>query len=93
MCSQTTPCSIYFTSVDTKKSVIDGNGNGTRLPTMASNVFASPNRLRIRLKCTRGTPVRTHLSCWPALRIVIEYGDKATPNDEDNVIVALGHPD
>ncbi|KAH9164276.1 hypothetical protein EDB89DRAFT_440214 [Lactarius sanguifluus] len=57
-------------------------------------VFASPRHLYIQLQCTPGTPVRSHLSCWPPLPIIIDYGNKRlTPNDEDNVIAALEHPD
>ena len=55
-------------------------------------VFASPHRLRLRLRCTHRTPVRSHLSCWPAFPIVICYnilGKSLDPSDEDNLIAAL----
>jgi hypothetical protein len=58
-------------------------------------IFASPSRLQIQLCCTPGTPVRKHLSCWPAFPIIVDYGDddKLTPSDEDNVIATLAHSD
>ena len=59
-------------------------------------IFASPHRLRLRLRCTHGTPVRSHLSCWPAFPIVIDYnilGKSLDPSDEDNLIAALEHSD
>jgi hypothetical protein len=57
-------------------------------------IFASPLRLHIQLHCTDGTPVRKHLGCWPAFPIVIDYGpfEGLSPNDEDNVLAALEHP-
>jgi hypothetical protein len=56
-------------------------------------VFASPLRLHIQLRCKRGTPVRTHLSCWPAFPIVIDFDEGLTrPIDEDVAIAALEHP-
>jgi hypothetical protein len=57
-------------------------------------VFASPQRLQIHLLCTHGTPFRTHLSCWPAFPIIVDYasGDKSlAPSDKDNVLAALEH--
>ncbi len=57
-------------------------------------IFASPHRLRLRLRCTYGTPVRSHLSCWPAFPIVVDYnifGKSFAPNDEANLIAALEH--
>ncbi|KAI9451452.1 hypothetical protein BJY52DRAFT_1352066 [Lactarius psammicola] len=55
-------------------------------------IFASSSRLNLELLCTKGTPVRKGLGCWPAFPIVIKY-DKVAPEDEDNVIAALEHPD
>ncbi|KAH9165696.1 hypothetical protein EDB89DRAFT_273471 [Lactarius sanguifluus] len=55
-------------------------------------IFASPSRLNLELLCTNGTPVRNGLGCWPAFPIVIEY-DKIAPEDEDNILAALEHPD
>ena len=58
-------------------------------------VFASPLRLHIQLLCKRGTPVRTHLSCWPAsFPIAIDFHDGLTNRlvDEENAIAALEHP-
>ena len=54
-------------------------------------VFSSPHRLQIQLLCTPGTPVKTHLSCWPVLPIILEYYDTLTRSDEDHVIAALEH--
>jgi hypothetical protein len=56
-------------------------------------VFASPLRLDLQLLCTYGTPVRKYLSCWPAFPIVVDYSSYGdlTPNDEDDIIAALGH--
>jgi hypothetical protein len=56
-------------------------------------IFASLHRLHIKLSCTPGTPVRTHLNSWPAFPIIVDYGDDSelTPSDEDNVIAALAH--
>ncbi len=57
-------------------------------------IFTSPCRLRLRLRCTHGTPVRSHLSCWPAFPIVIDYnilGKSLDPSDEGNLIGTLEH--
>jgi hypothetical protein len=55
-------------------------------------VFTSPHRLDIRLLCKPGTPVRTHLSCWPAFPILVQYGTKGLATRyEDNVLAALQH--
>ncbi len=61
-------------------------------------VFGSPHRLNLKILCTYGTPVRKNLCIWPAFPVIIDYrypyskrGN--TPNDEDNVIAALEHPD
>ncbi|KAH9169989.1 hypothetical protein EDB89DRAFT_2072467 [Lactarius sanguifluus] len=60
-------------------------------------IFASPRRLHLEILCTDGTPVRKNLGVWPAIPIVIQYNlydwDATTPDDEDNVIAALEHPD
>ncbi|KAH9169979.1 hypothetical protein EDB89DRAFT_2072456 [Lactarius sanguifluus] len=60
-------------------------------------VFASPCRLNLEILCTDGTPVKKILGIWPDIPIVIQYGlydrDTITPNNEDNVIAALEHPD
>jgi len=59
-------------------------------------IFESPHRLNLQILCTYGTPVRKDLGIWPAFPIVIHYGypgDGVGPNDEDNVIAALEHPD
>ena len=67
-------------------------------------IFASPRRLDLQLICTRGTPVRKHLGCWPAFPISIDFFSNMTsagtrigvlldPEEEDNVIAALEHPD
>jgi len=61
-------------------------------------VFASPRRLNLQILCTEGTPVRKDLGIWPAIPIAVQYGDDASgiqvsPNDEDDVIAALEHPD
>ena len=59
-------------------------------------IFESPHRLNLRILCTYGTPVRKDLGIWPpAFPIAISYGrpgDGVRPNDEDNVIAALEHP-
>jgi hypothetical protein len=56
-------------------------------------VYGSPLRLHIQLRCKRGTPVRTHLSCWPPFPIAIDFHDALNrPIDEDNAIAALEHP-
>ena len=54
-------------------------------------VFASPHRLRIKLWCTSETPVRKHLSCWPAFPIIIDYAEGLFRGDKDNVVAALEH--
>ena len=56
-------------------------------------VFASPHRLDIRLHCKPGTPIRTHLSCWPEFPITIQHDVKGLAlSDEDDVLAALQHP-
>ena len=56
-------------------------------------VFASPNRLQIQLLCASGTPIKTHLSCWPAFPIILSYsvGEGLSISDEYNVLSALEH--
>ena len=59
-------------------------------------VFGSPLRLDLQLLCTRKTPVRKNLGCWPAFPIVIDY-DNGQPfsydsSFEDDVIAALENP-
>ncbi|KAI9437227.1 hypothetical protein H4582DRAFT_2153394, partial [Lactarius indigo] len=58
-------------------------------------VFGSPRRLDLQLLCTRGTPVRENLGCWPPFPIAIHYNrdDGLTPYDEDGLFAALEHPD
>ncbi|KAH9170282.1 hypothetical protein EDB89DRAFT_2072102 [Lactarius sanguifluus] len=57
-------------------------------------IFASPRRLHLRILCTHGTPVRKILAVWPPFPIVIDYHEtNITPNDEENVIATLKHPD
>jgi hypothetical protein len=61
-------------------------------------VFGSPCRLDLWLPCTYGTPVRRGLDCWPSLPIFIKYWANLefrppSPEDEDNLIAALEHPD
>ncbi|KAI9431560.1 hypothetical protein H4582DRAFT_2062637 [Lactarius indigo] len=36
-------------------------------------IFGSPRRLDLLLICTRGTPVRRSLGCWPAFPIAIDF--------------------
>lgn len=59
-------------------------------------IFASPHRLNLQLLCTSGTPVRRNLSIWLPFPIAMEYffflKSGLPPEDEDNVIVALKHP-
>ncbi|KAH9174567.1 hypothetical protein EDB89DRAFT_2067514 [Lactarius sanguifluus] len=58
-------------------------------------IFASPNRLAIRILCTFGTPVRSHLNYWPALPVVVDYNTfhrNLSRSDEDNLLAALEHP-
>ncbi|KAH9028311.1 hypothetical protein EDB84DRAFT_1677320, partial [Lactarius hengduanensis] len=57
-------------------------------------VFASPQRLNLQISCTPGNPVRKHLGLWPPFPIIIYYSypRSITPNNEDNVIAALEHP-
>ncbi|KAN0128283.1 hypothetical protein V8E53_013867 [Lactarius tabidus] len=60
-------------------------------------IFASPRRLKLRILCKSGTPVRENLGIWPDVPILMDYtnywrgGIKL--EDEDNAIAALEHPD
>ena len=65
------------------------------MPKMATIIFASPRRLHLQIYCTSGTPVRRNLGIWPALPIILNYSGsrRIAPDDEDNVIAALEHPD
>ncbi|KAH9178363.1 hypothetical protein EDB89DRAFT_1170384 [Lactarius sanguifluus] len=59
-------------------------------------VIASPRRLNLQILCTHRTPARKNLGIWPAFPIAIDYQylwSGNTPNDEDNIIAALEHPD
>ena len=60
--------------------------------------LASQGMLHLQLFCTHGTPVKKSLDCWPTLPIVVQYGGlptlgAPTPEDEDNIMVALKQPD
>jgi hypothetical protein len=61
-------------------------------------VFESQRALRLQLFFTHGTPVLDALDCWPALPIVVEYGESPASDppaleDENNVIAALKRSD
>jgi hypothetical protein len=57
-------------------------------------VFASPQRLDLRILCTRRTPVRKNLRIWPTLPIVLYLsGRSIRPNAEHDAITVLEHPD
>ena len=61
-------------------------------------IFASPNRLDLRILCTHRTPVRKSLDIWPPFPIAVDYGYhwisiQVAHDDEDNIIAALEHPD
>ncbi|KAH9174789.1 hypothetical protein EDB89DRAFT_2241552 [Lactarius sanguifluus] len=59
-------------------------------------IFGSQHRLNLRISCTPGTPVRKNIGIWPAFPIIVRYvewGRSVLPNDEDNVVAALEHPD
>ena len=59
--------------------------------------LASPKRLKIQLYCVSGTPVKTHLSCWRAFPISIDYfstcHESLSISDECNLLSALEHSD
>ena len=59
-------------------------------------IFSSPRRLDLYLICKPGTPVRKNLDIWPAFPITIDYFNyppPISPDDDDNIIAALEHPD
>jgi hypothetical protein len=61
-------------------------------------VFESQRALRLQLFFTHGTPVLDALDCWPALPIVVEYGESPASDppaleDENNVTAALKRSD
>ncbi|KAH9171721.1 hypothetical protein EDB89DRAFT_1906708 [Lactarius sanguifluus] len=59
-------------------------------------VFASPHRLNLQILYTHEIPVKNNLGVWPAFPIVIDYRRSkpgVTPQDVDNIITALEHPD
>ncbi len=56
-------------------------------------IFGSSHHLNLELLCTYGTPVRKTLGYLPALPIVIHFPGYIEDSDEDNIIVALEHPD
>jgi hypothetical protein len=61
-------------------------------------VLVSHRALRLRLFCTRGTPVLKALDLWPALPIALEYGgspelNPPAPEDEGNILAALNRSD
>ena len=59
-------------------------------------VFASPNRLGLRLRCTPTTPVRKTLDIWPPLPIFVEIPAHLPLHpapDDDNLITAFEERD
>lgn len=59
-------------------------------------VFESPRRLDLRLVYTYKNPVRKSLDLWPVLPVSIWYPKSPRrfgPDDEENVLAALKHPD
>ena len=59
-------------------------------------IFASPNRLDLRILCTYRTPVRNSLGIWPSFPIAIgyPYPERSMADaDEDNIVAALEHAD
>ncbi|KAN0128297.1 hypothetical protein V8E53_013881 [Lactarius tabidus] len=57
-------------------------------------IFSSPLRLKLRIHCTNGHPVRKNLGIWPPIPITMCYsGWGMLSDDEDNMIAALKHPD
>ena len=55
-------------------------------------VFGSPKRLRLRLHCRDGTPVRKTLDVWPLLPIVVAINSYKMWRMDD-VVAALEHND
>ncbi|KAH8983830.1 hypothetical protein EDB86DRAFT_3085039 [Lactarius hatsudake] len=65
---------------------------------MATDCIRAITRLNLQILCSFGTPVRKNLTIWPAFPIAIYYPHNfpesgIPPDDEDNVIAALGHRD
>ena len=59
-------------------------------------VFASSDRLGLRLRCTPMTPAREMMDIWPPLPIVVEkpaYLPSLSEVDDDNLIAALEERD
>ncbi|KAH9062606.1 hypothetical protein EDB83DRAFT_2603238 [Lactarius deliciosus] len=58
-------------------------------------IFESPRRLDLHLSCSYGTPVRRNLGFWSVtLPLAVDYPfclPRLSPEDEDNIIAALGH--
>ena len=58
-------------------------------------IFTSPCRLNLQLLCTRKTPARKKLDCWPQIPIAIivqGLGD-LTPAQKKNLLTAFEHSD
>ena len=64
-------------------------------------VFASPQRLNLRILYTHKTPVKTDLDIWPTFPITIIYStslrfvsreDRSRLGVDDNIIAAFGSP-
>ncbi|KAH9168951.1 hypothetical protein EDB89DRAFT_2244973 [Lactarius sanguifluus] len=57
-------------------------------------IFESPRRLDLYLSCSYGTPVVQNLGFWPVtLPLAVDYPfclRRFSPEDEDNIIAALG---
>ncbi len=66
-----------------------------RMPKMATShtVLAPALCLHLQLLYTYGSPARQNLDCWPAFPIVIGLQKCLTPDEEDNLVAALEHPD
>ena len=58
-------------------------------------IFASPQRLHLRITCSPRTPVKTSLDIWPPFPIAITSAPYPTvvENGEENVFAALEHRD
>ena len=56
-------------------------------------VLGSPHRLKLKLVCTDGTPVKKTLDVWPGLPIVIKTWFVDPTSNLDNIIAALEHND
>lgn len=69
---------------------------GACMSTMATNLIrVTTHRLKLQILCTYGTPIKTILDIWPAFPIVLDlYSIRClSPNDEDNAITTLEHPE